>query len=546
MKKIIITFSFALLLFPLNYLMSQISQQWVARYSFPGKEFQSISNSVQVDTMGNVYITGFVNYEILSLENHYDIVTIKYNASGEELWTQNYHYGIPNDMVIDNMGNVYIVGVGMDSLTNRSSAITIKYNTNGIKQWEAKYYISDTSYGEIRSVKVDNLGNVYSGGYYGSIGNYNFILIKYNSSGSQQWVSEFDGLGHKDDYANDMALDAFGNIYLTGTTIPGVLYEDYATVKFNNAGIQQWVRTHNGSMNRSDLATCISLDDSGNVCVSGVTTEISTGGDYTTIKYNSSGIQLWIQRYNGPISSGDRAECIATDLSGNVYVSGRSRGSGTSDDFATVKYNSSGVPQWVKRFNGAESNNDRAIAMTLDDSSNVYVTGYTGSFATFNDIVSLKYSTLGIQLWTQIHNGPLNGFDFPTDIATDNSGGIYITGSESNKAGFDYNFVTIKYSPSVSIQNISSILPDKYVLSQNYPNPFNPTTNINFDIQRTSHVKIVVYDINGKEISTLVNEELKTGSYKADFDGSNLSSGIYYYTMTTNDFVETKKMILVK
>ncbi len=98
----------------------------------------------------------------------------------------------------------------------------------------------------------------------------------------------------------------------------------------------------------------------------------------------------------------------------------------------------------------------------------------------------------------------------------------------------------------IGITPISSIVPDKHSLSQNYPNPFNPTTNINFDIQKAGHVKIVVYDINGKEISTLVNEELKKGSYKADIDGSDLSSGIYYYTMTSEDFVETKKMMLIK
>lgn len=98
----------------------------------------------------------------------------------------------------------------------------------------------------------------------------------------------------------------------------------------------------------------------------------------------------------------------------------------------------------------------------------------------------------------------------------------------------------------VGIQNISSQVPDNFNLSQNYPNPFNPTTNINFTVPKSGLVKMIVYDIKGREISTLVNEEMRPGSYKVDFDGSNLSSGIYYYTMTSVDFVETKKMMLVK
>ncbi len=98
----------------------------------------------------------------------------------------------------------------------------------------------------------------------------------------------------------------------------------------------------------------------------------------------------------------------------------------------------------------------------------------------------------------------------------------------------------------VGIQNISSQVPDNFNLSQNYPNPFNPTTNINFTVPKSGFIKMTVYDINGREITTLVNQEMTPGTYKVDFDGRNLSSGIYYYTMTSGDFVETKKMMLVK
>jgi len=546
MKSIITAFSFAIILLTVNSLLSQITQQWAVRYNFPGNEYQTISTSVQVDPQGNVYITGYSSYEDSLLNSYYDWITIKYNSSGVQQWMQTYHYGIPNDMVVDNFGNVYVAGVGFDSLTNRPAPITIKYNTSGVKQWERSYKATDTTYGEIRSIKVDNLGNVYSAGYNGNIDNYNFLAIKYNSSGVQQWASEYDGAGHNNDYVNDMAVDDSGNVYLTGKTILGVLYSDYATVKFNNAGVQQWVQTHNGSLNRDDEATCIALDSSGNICVSGLTQEISNGGDYTTIKYNPSGVHQWTQRYNGPNNGGDRAECIAVDNLGNIYLSGRSRGTGTSDDFATLKYNSAGIQQWIMRYNGAASSNDGVVAMVLDDSNNVYVTGYTGSFATFTDITSIKYSPTGVQKWMHIYNGPLNGQDRPTDIAVDKTGGIYVTGYETNKAGFDYSFVTIKYSWPVGIQNISSEFPDRFFLSQSYPNPFNPTTNINFTIPKSGFVKMIVYDINGREISTLVNQEMRPGSYKVDFDGSNLSSGIYYYTMTGGDFAETKKMMLVK
>ena len=97
-----------------------------------------------------------------------------------------------------------------------------------------------------------------------------------------------------------------------------------------------------------------------------------------------------------------------------------------------------------------------------------------------------------------------------------------------------------------AIQNISTETPSKYSLSQNYPNPFNPTTNIKFSIVNTGDVKLVVYDIQGREVQTLVNESLKPGTYEAAFDGSALNSGVYFYKLITNTFSETKKMLLIK
>lgn len=102
---------------------------------------------------------------------------------------------------------------------------------------------------------------------------------------------------------------------------------------------------------------------------------------------------------------------------------------------------------------------------------------------------------------------------------------------------------------TVGIKNISSAVPEKYSLSQNYPNPFNPETKIRFEIQKASEVKLVVYNSIGKEISTLVNENLNAGTYETDFSGAAFSSGVYFYKLFISgekSFVETRKMILTK
>jgi photosystem II stability/assembly factor-like uncharacterized protein len=98
----------------------------------------------------------------------------------------------------------------------------------------------------------------------------------------------------------------------------------------------------------------------------------------------------------------------------------------------------------------------------------------------------------------------------------------------------------------IGVQNIGTSIPNEYELYQNYPNPFNPATTIEFDIPKAVNVTIAVYDIRGKEIEQLVNENLQPGSYKTIFDAGKLSSGIYFYRITAGDFIQTKKLSLIK
>jgi hypothetical protein len=99
----------------------------------------------------------------------------------------------------------------------------------------------------------------------------------------------------------------------------------------------------------------------------------------------------------------------------------------------------------------------------------------------------------------------------------------------------------------IGIVPVSNNIPERFQLNQNYPNPFNPVTNIIFDVAKTTDVKLVIYDLLGKEVETLVNKQMQPGNYKTDWNAAEFPSGIYFYKLTTEDgFVETKKMILVK
>lgn len=98
----------------------------------------------------------------------------------------------------------------------------------------------------------------------------------------------------------------------------------------------------------------------------------------------------------------------------------------------------------------------------------------------------------------------------------------------------------------IGINQISSAVPESFSLHQNYPNPFNPVTKINFSLPKTGFVTLKVYDAGGREIAGLINKSLTSGSYEYVFDGSELSSGIYFYTLRVSDYSQTKKMMLLK
>jgi hypothetical protein len=102
------------------------------------------------------------------------------------------------------------------------------------------------------------------------------------------------------------------------------------------------------------------------------------------------------------------------------------------------------------------------------------------------------------------------------------------------------------YYPTGTNNNNNNQVPQAYSLEQNYPNPFNPVTTINYAIPKAGKVELKIYDVLGREVAVLVNEFKQAGSYKADFDASNLASGVYLYTLRSGDFTASKKMILEK
>jgi len=528
-------------------IKSQIQLEWASRYNGTGNSVDE-ALVVKADNSGNVYVTGFS----FGSTSNKDYITIKYNPAGDTAWVRRYNgpgnsIDVATALAIDDMGNVYVTGSSVDT-DLYTDYTTIKYNSVGDVVWVERYSGPGSGDNTANAIAVDNLYNVYvTGSSTGVTSGRDYATVEYNSAGIQQWASRYDGPGNSVDQAYAIAVDG-GAVFVTGESRSGKNSgtEDYLTIKYNTAGDSVWVKRYNGTGNFLDKANSITFDLSGNVYITGISAGSGTDKDYATIKYNISGVEQWVSRYNGPGNYLDEAYSLAVDNSGNVYVTGTSVGSTTMNDYATVKYNSIGEQQWVQRYHGPLSNSaEWAYSLILDISGNVYVTGVGTGDGTSGDYVTIKYDASGSELWLHRYNSSDNKGDASLSIALDVSGNVYVTGRSDGGASSN-DYLTIKYSQVAGIRDITTEIPDAFGLMQNFPNPFNPVTSIRFQIPKSSFVILVVFDINGKEIETLINQNLSAGTYGYDWDASKYASGIYFYKLQTLDDVDVEKMVLMK
>jgi uncharacterized delta-60 repeat protein len=342
-------------------------------------------------------------------------------------------------IAVDGAGNVYVTGYSVGSGTYPNDYATIKYNSAGETLWVRRYDGLGARNDEACAIAVDGVGNVYVTGFsYGA--NNDYATIKYDSTGVQQWVKRYNGPGNSSDYAKAMVLDGAGNIYVTGQSAGSGTGQDYATIKYTSVGDTLWVRRYNRSGGTED-ARAIAVDASGNVYVTGAS--YSTNRDYTTIKYNLAGVQQWVSIYNGTGDGDDYPEAIAVDGSGNVYVTGHSPDSISDRDYTTIKYNPNGETLWVRRYDGGGNSYDYAYAMAVDGAGNVYVTGRSAVSGTQYDYATIKYDSAGDTLWVRRYGEAGTGDDAYA-IAVDGAANVYVTGKI--RGGITRDYATIKYN----------------------------------------------------------------------------------------------------
>ncbi len=295
-----------------------------------------LSTSFTIDDSENIYLTGNTN----GVLTHTDFMTTKSYTNGSLAWRRIYNHtsnkdDMASDIAVDTAGNVYVTGTSYDHYA-RNDIATIKYDKNGTEEWIARYNGSADSNDIGRSIIASPAGEIYvTGSSWTSDSGYDIIAIHYNISGNLQWIRRYNSQGNDDDYPVSVCLDGVGNIYIAGYS-QGV-NPDYLLIKYSADGLFLWSARYNGTGSGIDRITAMSLDTVGNCYVTGCSQGAGTNYDYTTIKYDPEGHEVWVIRYTG--YSIDIPRDIKVDRNGYVYVTGESfNGAGALYDYVTIKY----------------------------------------------------------------------------------------------------------------------------------------------------------------------------------------------------------------
>jgi hypothetical protein len=316
-----------------------------------------------------------------------------------------------------------------------------------------QYYSERAQISNVPSA-IDANSNVYITGYtYQTGSNADLTTVKYDAAGNVVWVQHYDNGGFED--ANAIKLDAASNIYVVGESDGVGTGRDIITIKYDVNGNQLWAARYNGSGNGNDVANATVVDGSGNVYVTGKTTSTTGGVNYITIKYNSSGVQQWVNTYNGVGNASDIAVAIDYSSSNRLFITGTSQNASGTDDIITIRLNpNNGTQMWVKTINGSANGNDASYSL-LADVNDVVVVGSQKNTTTGDDYLIQKYNgNNGNSIWNKQYDFT-NSSNKATAIVKDASGNYAVTGIALNGSIVEYH--TLLFSSTGTQQWVSKV-----------------------------------------------------------------------------------------
>jgi hypothetical protein len=413
------------------------SREWVHMYDAGLHNALGYDEPVGVgfDASGNVYVGGKARFQRSGTQD-YDYVAIKLDPDGIHQWTRLHDYAggssdhgddTATDMTVDAAGNVWITG------DSDGDFLTVKWDASGTELWAARW---DTTRSLATAITHDGAGAAYVTGYSQNptTAEWDYLTIKYDATGTEAWTARHTDASEHEFKPWDIAVDANGNVAVTGHGCVGDLttpWWDALTVRYTASGVKSWARTYTGTGHDGtfhDEGYAVAFDPDGDVVIAGFATMDGNGTDYLVIQYNgSSGTQRWVKHYSqvpddADGDSLDYAYDLGIDAAGQIHVVGRLvidwGGMGRDDTYGIVTYSNTGTVLQTRTFdaNPALPFIDEALAVAVTGAGDLAVTGAASPAQTdpFPDIgTTVVYNGLGACLFC-------DGFESGTTSAWSN------------------------------------------------------------------------------------------------------------------------------
>lgn len=506
-------------------LADPIVTEWTNTYGFPPYTYGAM---VAVDPGGNVLSVG-------SAPGGSDLITLKYNAAGEMIWERHYTmagFSLRATWVAaDAAGNVVVTGYPQTFSSNPVDIglLTLKYDVNGNLLWDDLY---EASRGTTTRAVVGSDGAIFVTGKIFT-GTNDFLTIKYLPDGTRSWVDTFDYQGgfHA---PISMDLDANQNLLVAGGGIAG---SGTLVVRYAPDGTRQWIAWQPGS-----AGSGVKWANDGSFFTAGNMWSMATNEDLRLLRWNGDGSVAWEQLYD--FGHSELGTKLALDPSGNVFVSGYETSGGYSN-WITIKTNSSGDLLWSVIQDSHPSNDESPGFLVPGPDGELYVTGIGGPSPipgnTYLQMVTLRYNSDGSTAWTAKH---WEWASRGVGAALDPAGNVYVV-------GLGNSITTIKYAPTAATDVTRVPTATGSGLEASRPNPFRASTEIAFSLREESPVRLLIHDVAGRCVRTLVEDRLPAGRHERLWDGRDesgreVASGIYYSRLELRDQVTERTVVRLR
>ena len=549
-------FTFIFLFILLSITNAQPILNWNKIYNYNGH--QDYPSSVIVDDSGNVYVVGQTEISN-NPQTNFDAIILKYNRTGTLEWFRRHSLASSGDDIfikakLTEEGNIFVTGdmqVG-----NSLKILNVMYSSSGDTIWTdvqdyGSYRRDVRDYNTywpylIRNIFEQDSTYYIVDAFFTESDSVKIMILKYTKSGEFLGVNFTEGIYGAP--KDILFLSADSSFLFTYNKIKSSIQRQPIVEKIKMTGEKIWEKALiDTSINIEAIKTIV--DKNGNFY--SISSQRDFGNTvYYLTKLNKNGNILWNTNFIFKTDFFGSPINLIVNQSDQIRIIGTYQywdGSTTNENGTfTALYDSSG-----KLYRYEQQIIDMTIqnyaSPKFDEEENIYIPLTVVSPNTYTDILLAKINNEDLLEYEIVYSHNND----PTLI--ENATDIYLVGDDDfviagTVSGIvePANILTLRYGANITSIISTQNTIELYFLNQNFPNPFNPVTVIKYQLPENLKVQIRVYDVLGNEVAELVNEEKSAGTYEVRFDAGNLASGVYLYKLQAGSFVETKKMILIK